>query len=864
MNYKHPRSPPLKQRELSESSDDEPEVDVLSPKRIKPAIFNSELVMEDYDRDPRDTIELDKDGNEIDPVGVRCGKHDGNEADDDQDSIDNEEETEEESEDEGGSEEESEGEGGSGEESEDDGMGDGTEDNPMAPPEDEDTEMQTGEPEFIEARGRKRVDRRKRHTLDDEEIRETRGITEPHSADAEIIPLFYSGESGLTQVDIVKRINDSFLLYVRLRDLDKDVSYGVSNLQALVLLWRKKWKTDKWTTCAKLFELVTETMALDRGTNFKAVLAFYVLAHRRLIVLLKLHQCYFEADNEHLEQVRQKINLVYNMAEKTLEGCRNEFAAEPNSDEYLHLHDERATGVMKMWVDIVHHRIKFDHITKKVAIWDKKQRDWLIRSPNFLTKHFVDVLKPLAATMDEGKFKQEVIQIYTTPSRFRTLVDLVLPYLAETTDPTFFESLDPVNHLIAINGGMVGDMRTGLIRQREMEDMFTHGSKSVIHPRDHPLSLVRGHIKHLCKENGVEKPKKEALLSHILGYVATPETGRKEIVFGTGCRNSGKSLLFGAAIRAIGPRGGYAKEGLICYNPKFPVKIDSDDCTPGIFTAKRRTCVLIEEVSTGSVLHNKKARMHQGAPTLTGRRPHAREDEEFPNTCKIVILGNTRFGLEDGTSEADAKVTTIEFLNPYDMKNPDVAGAARMLQPEFQAEMLSLMFGEGFKCYQPDVVWLQAESEDVSTRYLQDPFSKFVTRCLTVGGNKQSWIITNELFPAYQRFCEENDLTVDRKAQKFATDIKVITGDVAVNRWFGDVQIKVRYNVQWNITGFTSASDREVVVRDEKGAVVIDRETERHAMENAFTRSESLRSELAAREEFNRLKELKLKEERKM
>jgi hypothetical protein len=111
--YQHPRSPPLKKRRMSEQSDVGMSPCAVTPKRIRPIIYNSEMIMEHFDRDPRDDIEYDADGNMIDPVGYRSG----NPSDDEEDTIIDEEETKE----------------GSSDESEDDGMGDGTDDNPRLP-----------------------------------------------------------------------------------------------------------------------------------------------------------------------------------------------------------------------------------------------------------------------------------------------------------------------------------------------------------------------------------------------------------------------------------------------------------------------------------------------------------------------------------------------------------------------------------------------------------------------------------------------------------------------------------------------------------------------------------------------------------
>ena len=640
------------------------------------------------------------------------------------------------------------------------------------------------------------------------------------------------GQPKLDYYKISTIIDDAWHFYTQCHSKKAFQQYSKTDLEWLLRQLEEQWLVHSPCNSEEAsFQLITRML----GTNARRPIASKPWSDtvRTMEHLLYVHN--YEQE-QRLWRILSKIELVFQTAQQVYKVSNNEMPQSAGVTLTLHAmfgspDIPSDISVAKVFAHIMKDDIKYSDDLDKIAMWNPDTKLWLLRKPRYLGQLLSPVLMPHIEKLEDVAHRKQLLKWINQSRNYPPMINNFLKdLLGQTTAPDFFDKLDhvhPTNTLIPLANGMVGDLQAkGAVRQRTREDMFTYEYSHKLHERgDSPL--VDEQVQHMMMEGGARRLDKEGYIRQELGVGMTPHLGRKKIVQFTGCRNTGKSKFLKAVVQCINHQATTLKEGLICYNPRYQAKLDGDSHNSGIFTTKKMTMGVIEEISPESHYHDKKVRMHQGAPVLTGRAAYASKDETFTNTCTIYVLGNLVGAHAADTTLKELQITTVEMINAYELTVENDEKAARMCEPEFQAQLFSWLYWSAVDSYDPSIKVIELDCTSVAIKYQKDAFSRFITECITIGGGTEKYIKATEIEPAYHAYCRKLKLK-DTVEGRFSKALDEPLG-AAKRDNFGKGQhrykMTVRYNCSWNVRGFLDTGltwKEEVVLTDVKNNVVLD------------------------------------------
>ena len=403
--------------------------------------------------------------------------------------------------------------------------------------------------------------------------------------------------------------------------------------------------------------------------------------------------------------------------------------------------------------------------------------------------------------------------------------------------------MNPVGAWVPFADGMIANMKTGEVRKRVSNDMFTDFVPFKLMPKDVAKPRGEAIMAHYCAtpceedemyavHDGVtyfRSRSREKRLLRMCSVNMTPETYSLKITQNfLGDRHCGKSTFFEHLAFALGFRFAWIPEAMICKEPNQKMTMDKNAHSAGLYALKGIYGAFNDEATADAILLSKAVKYHQGSPVITARAPHAKKPESFPNTATINNIGNSLQKTDvDGLTPADLGVDSFEFLHITKPGKKDSQKAVdEMFCEEAMNEWFSMLFWDAHEFYSHGMELIKEDTSSLQRKYLNDPLSIFLTKCVKFTDEYDDRVVTNELWPAFELMVSEskprmkhtyNWLTFANTLNKAFVGKHSKEGKAVKLTVQGFGKVNVRVGVKWIPSGFLAKSNAEVIIRDEDG-----------------------------------------------
>ena len=472
---------------------------------------------------------------------------------------------------------------------------------------------------------------------------------------------------------------------------------------------------------------------------------------------------------------RNKIALVYNQdfdIRLTLDAQKDVYGG----DVGLDIMTTQLIGEGPMALDkvaeafVLHSKGLFEMYHGELYIWKEGLRLLRCHDDAAMTRYFRPVLEPLVRSYFHLK-STEVIEDMPwrkllggeNANALVIRVKQILKLEADSQETT--RHIEPCNTWLPVGGGMVGNMKTGEIRERVASDMFSEAIKYKLLPKDANMDKGKAIIQHYCmvpvnsklpiaERTYIRSPSKEKKLLRISAVMMTPETQMAKILYyWTGERHTGKSSFMDGLRKMFGKRMGLFNEGLICEIANARARqLDPNAHSAGRYAKKGKSGMFCEEPSKGAILVTAKVKDEQGAITHNERPPNG-QLEEFPNSATLCIIGNNMLSLDAesvalGMLPSDLGVDVFQFQHvtlPGVKANDDAKW--ELWSEDAIEQLLSLIFWDAVDFYQTKDL-MKEDSTLVERQFSSDPLSMFVSTCLKFTDVDSDRVVNAELWDA--------------------------------------------------------------------------------------------------------------------
>ena len=596
----------------------------------------------------------------------------------------------------------------------------------------------------------------------------------------------------------------------------------------LLMRWSKYWYVDgvEHKSTNELLERMgasTDPM----GIYVDALVKLYNKCHVLLRQLLEYHELLNSGRKHYMKTIHEKIMTVDMFRRAQIAMVTNrpivmrKLQYDRKADDLLM---EGVSGMMQLFVQLKKDDIKLiSKIDKPMfVVWSEASKLWEKHNAAYLSTMIYDtIFRYLRDDRDKDLIKMVKGKDHSS------LITHAVQYFKDVFDESFISNLDPTNECWSLAGGIVADQKTGEIRQRTKEDMFTYEIKQKLLPQSNELKRVREVFSNYCsyvdptdkhpeeaKRRRIRDTKKEEKLLTWLAYGATPNIRMKLIFFLVGAADTGKSTLIEAVVECLGPRGSPIPAGLVVGNESSQQE-DQKSHSASWLELEGIHFGHVDEVDPESYLLGTYVRKLTGKKYIKGRNVHSSVFRKFRNTTSVFVTCNDMAKMTDAARAKLAKrLLVLEFCNPLDKCDPlSDEKTDELFSEDFQSELFSLLFWEGKKLYESNLRFQVETDNKIIMKYTTDPLTAFLADHIIVDAEEKSQFVVNpEMFDVFNRYCAVKGLTEKHtldSLNKFSTKVKESTGTENVAKRVVAYKKKgkgekapvmnIRWGMRWNM-----------------------------------------------------------------
>ena len=343
----------------------------------------------------------------------------------------------------------------------------------------------------------------------------------------------------------------------------------------------------------------------------------------------------------------------------------------------------------------------------------------------------------------------------------------------------WIDELDSKSCALACQGGLHVDLRTGLSRLRQRDDMWTKELNVKLLPlNEQSVKLAIAYVKSVARlKTGEYSESKYRDLCTVIGRLPIGDpTLMKELIVLVGKSDAGKTIFLGCLGAVLQP--GVLKESVLSES-QYTADADPNRHDAGLMPMVGRRWARFSETKTIASVALNVQRIDNivGEKRLQLRNVGARSMENgVRHTCQPVLNCNKVPSLPEDPEDR-AKLLNKLFLVEleYAFKKNDPKGLAYIASlntQEFRDQTFTLMVmcaRDELNKTPEDATFRNAEKERLLGKWTVATTQRFVGICIDKCGVDTCWLGSSQLMDVYRWWCDRNGFQIEKSYDRKLT-----------------------------------------------------------------------------------------------